>query len=100
LSGVASCWHSNAYFSLFSSLFFFDPPNSFVQIPRHRAGEAPGGIELEGSGAARRKGQVGVRCTEQLHIRIAVDGEAADAGSGGAGILGIDLQTEISRDAG
>ena len=28
------CWHSNAYFSLFSSLFFFDPPNRFVQIPR------------------------------------------------------------------
>src|ERR1700726_4546872 len=27
LSGVARCWHSNAYFSLFSSLFFFDPPN-------------------------------------------------------------------------
>src|ERR1700681_3299416 len=26
LSGVARCWHSNAYFSLFSSLFFFDPP--------------------------------------------------------------------------
>src|SRR6202048_2433362 len=25
LSGVARCWHSNAYFSLFSSLFFFDP---------------------------------------------------------------------------
>jgi hypothetical protein len=34
LSGVARCWHSNAYFSLFSSLFFFDPPNRFVQIPR------------------------------------------------------------------
>ena len=33
-SGVARCWHSNAYFSLFSSLFFFDPPNRFVQIPR------------------------------------------------------------------
>jgi hypothetical protein len=32
LSGVARCWHSNAYFSLFSSLFFFDPPNRFVQI--------------------------------------------------------------------
>jgi hypothetical protein len=32
------CWRSrtrnNAYFSLFSSLFFFDPPNRFVQIPR------------------------------------------------------------------
>jgi hypothetical protein len=28
------CWHSNAYFSLFSSLFFFDPPNRFVQIPQ------------------------------------------------------------------
>src|ERR1700719_1814065 len=25
LSGVARCWHSNAYFSLFSSLFFFRP---------------------------------------------------------------------------
>jgi hypothetical protein len=24
LSGVVRCWHSNAYFSLFSSLFFFD----------------------------------------------------------------------------
>jgi hypothetical protein len=24
LSGVARCWHSNAYFSLFSSLLFFD----------------------------------------------------------------------------
>src|ERR1700730_17714246 len=24
LSGVARCWHSNAYSSLFSSLFFFD----------------------------------------------------------------------------
>src|ERR1700730_10130733 len=34
LSGVARCWHSSAYFSLFSSLFFFDPPNRFVQIPR------------------------------------------------------------------
>src|SRR6202163_2631960 len=34
LSRVARCWHSNAYFSLFSSLFFFDPPNRFVQIPR------------------------------------------------------------------
>src|ERR1700724_273217 len=34
LSGVARCWHSNAYFSLFSSLFFFDPPSRFVQIPR------------------------------------------------------------------
>jgi hypothetical protein len=34
LSGVARCWHSNAYFSLCSSLFFFDPPNRFVQIPR------------------------------------------------------------------
>src|ERR1700680_1225357 len=34
LSGVAGCWHSNAYFSLFSSLFFFAPPNRFVQIPR------------------------------------------------------------------
>src|SRR6476659_3221104 len=34
LSGAARCWHSNAYFSLFSSLFFFDPPNRFVQIPR------------------------------------------------------------------
>src|SRR6202035_545135 len=34
LSGVARCWHNNAYFSLFSSLFFFDPPNRFVQIPR------------------------------------------------------------------
>src|ERR1700731_3777506 len=34
LSGVARCWHSNAYFSLFSSLFFFDPPNRSVQIPR------------------------------------------------------------------
>src|SRR6202011_5145773 len=33
-SRVARCWHSNAYFSLFSSLFFFDPPNRFVQIPR------------------------------------------------------------------
>ena len=30
LSGVVRCWHSNAYFSLFSSLFFFDPPNSSV----------------------------------------------------------------------
>src|SRR5207342_3375338 len=29
LSGVVRCWHSNAYFSLFSSLFFFDPPNRF-----------------------------------------------------------------------
>src|ERR1700687_2642819 len=28
LSGAARCWHSNAYFSLFSSLFFFDPPDS------------------------------------------------------------------------
>src|SRR6202048_4933530 len=28
LSGVARCWRS--YFSLFSSLFFFDPPNRFV----------------------------------------------------------------------
>jgi hypothetical protein len=36
LSGVARCCHSNAYFSLFSSLFFFDPPNRFVQIPRDR----------------------------------------------------------------
>ena len=36
LSGVARCWHSNAYFSLFSSLFFFDPPNRFVQIPSER----------------------------------------------------------------
>jgi hypothetical protein len=34
LSRVARCWHSNAYFSPFSSLFFFDPPNRFVQIPR------------------------------------------------------------------
>jgi predicted RNA polymerase sigma factor len=34
MSRVARCWHSNAYFSLFSSLFFFDPPNRFVQIPR------------------------------------------------------------------
>jgi hypothetical protein len=37
LSRVARCWHSNAYFSLFSLfflLFFFDPPNRFVQIPR------------------------------------------------------------------
>ena len=34
LSGVARCWHSNAYFSLFSSLFFFDPPNRFVHIPQ------------------------------------------------------------------
>src|ERR1700730_2171653 len=34
LSRVARCWHSNAYFLLFSSLFFFDPPNRFVQIPR------------------------------------------------------------------
>src|ERR1700736_1983079 len=34
LSEVARCWHSNAYFSLFSSLLFFDPPNRFVQIPR------------------------------------------------------------------
>jgi hypothetical protein len=33
-TGVARCWHSNAYFSLFSSLFFFDLPNRFVQIPR------------------------------------------------------------------
>src|ERR1700730_7408107 len=24
LKGVVMCWHSNAYFSLFSSLFFFD----------------------------------------------------------------------------
>ena len=36
LSRVARCWHSNTYFSLFSSLFFFDPPNRFVQIPRGR----------------------------------------------------------------
>src|ERR1700738_1208113 len=34
LSGVARCWHSNANFSLFSSLFFFDQPSRFVQIPR------------------------------------------------------------------
>src|SRR6478736_4085812 len=34
LSGVARCWHSNAYFSLFSSLFFFDPPNRFVRVVR------------------------------------------------------------------
>jgi selenocysteine lyase/cysteine desulfurase len=26
--------NGGAYFSLFSSLFFFDPPNRFVQIPR------------------------------------------------------------------
>src|SRR4030081_1199419 len=32
LSRVARCWHSNAYFSLFSSLFFFDPPNRFVHV--------------------------------------------------------------------
>src|SRR5882762_5330666 len=32
LSGVARCWHSNAYFSLFSSLLFFDPPNRFVSL--------------------------------------------------------------------
>src|ERR1700730_3505460 len=32
LSRVARCWHSNAYFSLFSSLFFFDPPNRFVRF--------------------------------------------------------------------
>jgi hypothetical protein len=31
----AICWHSNAYFSLFSSLFFFGPPNSF-QVGRGR----------------------------------------------------------------
>ena len=30
LSGVARCWHSNTYFSLFSSLFFFDPPNRLI----------------------------------------------------------------------
>ena len=30
----ARTMHSNAYFSLFSSLFFFGPPNRFVQIPR------------------------------------------------------------------
>src|ERR1700724_2459760 len=44
-SGVARCWHSNAYFSLFSlfsSLFFFDPPNRFVQIPRdHSVPQTP-----------------------------------------------------------
>jgi hypothetical protein len=34
LSRVARCLHNNAYFLLFSSLFFFDPPNRFVQIPR------------------------------------------------------------------
>src|SRR4249920_3317542 len=42
-SGVARCWHSSAYFSLFSlfsSLFFFDPPNRFVQIPRDPVGFA------------------------------------------------------------
>ena len=38
MSGVARCWHSNAYFSLFSSLFFFDPPSRFVQIPRDALG--------------------------------------------------------------
>jgi hypothetical protein len=32
LSGVARCWHNNAYFSLFSSLFLFDPPNRFVKF--------------------------------------------------------------------
>ena len=40
LSGVARCWHSNAYFSLFFSLFFFDPPNGFVQIPRDGEGRS------------------------------------------------------------
>src|ERR1700738_2471947 len=30
LSGVARCWHSNAYFSLFSSLLFFDPAGPFI----------------------------------------------------------------------
>ena len=34
LERVVRCWHSNAYSSLFSSLFFFDPPSRFVQIPR------------------------------------------------------------------
>jgi hypothetical protein len=34
LERVVRCWHSNAYSSLFSSLFFFDPPNRFVQIPQ------------------------------------------------------------------
>ena len=31
LSGVARCWHSNAYFSLFSSLFFFDPGSGRIR---------------------------------------------------------------------
>jgi hypothetical protein len=35
LERVARCWHSNAYFSLFSSLFFFDfHRTNFSSFPR------------------------------------------------------------------
>jgi hypothetical protein len=34
VSITASVIQPHDYFSLFSSLFFFDPPNRFVQIPR------------------------------------------------------------------
>ena len=34
LERVVRCWHSNAYSSLFSSLFFRLPPNKFLQIPQ------------------------------------------------------------------
>ena len=33
LERVVRCWHSYAYSSLFSSLFFRLPPNKFLQIP-------------------------------------------------------------------
>src|ERR1700738_2550797 len=48
------CWHSNAYFSLFSSLFFFDPPNRFVQIPRDLSSRQHHGIRNSENSKANR----------------------------------------------
>ncbi len=82
LSGVARCWHSNAYFSLFSSLFFFDPPNGFVQFRgtlqfrscwlcyfRFR-GFLDGGLDPPHRVGGKPKSFVGLEAFDRLHRRV------------------------------
>src|ERR1700738_1691473 len=60
LSGVARSWHSNAYFSLFSSLFFFDPPNRLsgsVRAARWNASGGPGELR-QGRAESSKKSPV------------------------------------------
>jgi hypothetical protein len=79
LSRVARCWHSNAYFSLFSSLFFFDPPNRFVQIPRAERWPEQG---TRGRGSSERAAAASTRRRRDFLSANVADGSCVTSNAG------------------